>query len=110
MQTTSNPSPIRSQVLTLAWTLHRAGLTFGEAQRKAWKVIRLKKALRAGVVEFTYTKADGTTRKATGTTSNRFFSYERKTDRPAPGHLVTYFDLEKGNFRNFKAANLVDVA
>jgi len=110
MQTTPTTNQTRSRVLTLDWTLRKRGLSFSEAQKKAWKVIRLKAQLRGGVVSFTYTKKDGTTRKATGTTSNRFFSYQRKTNRATPSHLVTYFDLDKNNFRAFNAANLQDVA
>ena len=106
MQTTPN----RSQILTLAWNLHKAGLSFSDAQRKAWKVYNLKNRMKAGAVEFTYQKKDGSTRQATGTTSSTFFSYTRKTDRITPSHLVTYFDLDKNSFRSFKAANILEVA
>jgi hypothetical protein len=100
----------RSQILTLAWTLYRTGLTFSEAQRKAWKIADLKNRMRQGAVKFTYQKTDGTTRQAIGTTSARYFSYQRKTSRPAPAKVVTYFDLQKNSFRSFRASNLIDAA
>jgi hypothetical protein len=108
MTTTTNQT--RSKVLTLAWALTRTGLPFGAAQRKAWKVIRLKESMKQGPVTFAYQKKDGTTRQATGTTSNQFFTYERKTSRKSNPATVTYFDMEKQAFRAFKAANLLEVA
>lgn len=103
----ANLKDTRSKVLSLAHKLKASGLSFGEAQKKAWKVIRLKEAMQNDIVEFTFIKKDGSLRAAKGTTSNQFFTYEKKTDRTTPSHLVTYFDIEKQSFRCFKAANLV---
>lgn len=97
----------RSKVLSLAHKLKSTGLDFGMAQKKAWKVIRLKESMAKEVVQFTFIKKDGTIRNATGTTSNEFFTYQKKTNKITPSHLVTYFDIEKQSFRCFKAANLV---
>lgn len=106
-----NSNQIRSKVFTLANTLHyQQGLTKSEALTKAWKVIKLKEAMKSDQVNFTYQKKDGTTRQATGTTSNQYFTYQRKTDRPQSLTLVTYYDLEKKNFRSFQASNILQVA
>lgn len=94
----------RSKVLTLAHQLRRTGLSFASAQRKAWKVIRLKHEMKNGEAEFTYTKKDGSKRRAVGTLQT---NYERKTNRVYSPLYVRYFDLEKNGFRQFAAANLV---
>ena len=102
-----NQNNIRSKVFTLANTLYWSnGLTRSESFKKAWKVIRIKEAMKNDQVEFTYQKKDGTTRRAVGTTSSKFFSYTRKTDRPTPITVITYFDIEKQGFRAFKAENI----
>ena len=97
----------RSEIFKLANALRwNEGLTQSEALTKAWKVAALKAALKAGKVEFSYTKKDGSHRPATGTTNSAFFQYERKTDRPTPRTLVTYFDVEANAFRSFHAKNI----
>jgi hypothetical protein len=99
---------MKNQVCALANVLRwKKGLTPSEAMAKAWKVIKLKSAMKEGKAQFSYTKKDGSTRAATGTTNSIYFQYERKTDRPAPAGLVTYFDLEKNAFRAFNAENIL---
>ena len=103
-----NSSNLKSKVSSLANALHwNKGLSKSEAFRKAWKVIKLKEAMQDDQVEFAYQKKDGSTRNAVGTTSNRFFTYTRRTDRPSPIAVITYFDIEKQAFRAFKAENII---
>jgi hypothetical protein len=48
---------MRTKIFKLANFLHyQKGLTRSEALRKAWKVIRLKEAMKADQVEFTFTQ------------------------------------------------------
>ena len=84
--------PTRSKVLTLAHAIKKEGIAFGKAQRKAWVIIRLKAAMRAASVVFTFLKSDGTTRRAKGTlpayTPSKTASKPRKTN-PLQ---IKYFD------------------
>jgi len=107
--TTDRPAPItnkdRSRAAQIANALHwQKGYTLSEAWKKAWKVVRIKKALAAGIIQFTYTKKDGTTRQATGTTRQDITNYKPTgTARSYSPLYVRYYDLEKQAFRQFAA-------
>ena len=107
MQTTNYT---RSQVATLANALHyQQGFTLSAAWTKAWKVIKLKAAMREGVAQFTFTKKDGSQRPATGTTSPALTGYTPKADAPRRNYsplYVRYYDIERAAFRQFAAARL----
>ena len=98
----------RRDVATLANALHyQTGLTLSAAWLKAWTTIKLKKAMRAGTVEFTYTKKDGSARAAVGTLSPALATYTPKgAARNYSPLYVRYFDLEKQSYRQFAAASL----
>lgn len=107
MKTTNST---RSAVATLANALHyQQGFTLSAAWTKAWQVIKLKSAMREGQVNFTFTKKDGTTRPATGTTSQQITGYTPKADAPRRNYsplYVRYYDIERAAFRQFAAARL----
>ena len=95
----------RSQIARIANALHyQKGLSLSAAWSKAWKAYRIKKAMRTGTASFTYTKADGTARQATGTTSAELTGYTSKgsTANYSPVN-IRYYDLDKGAFRQFAA-------
>jgi hypothetical protein len=100
----------RSQVATLANALHyQQGFTLSAAWTKAWKVIKLKAAMREGTATFAYTKKDGSTRPAVGTTSPALTGYTPKADAPARKYsplYVRYYDTTAEGFRQFAAARL----
>jgi len=103
MQTTPTD---RRNVATLANALHyQTGLSRPAAWRKAWQVVKLKKAMREGTAEFTYTKKDGSSRPATGTLRPDLTGYTPKGSarKFSP---IRYFDLEKQGYRQFAAASL----
>lgn len=98
----------RCQIARIANALHwQKGLNWSEAWSKAWKAYRLKKAMRTGTASFTYTKADGTARQATGTTAQELTNYTPKGTAAnySPAN-IRYFDLDKGAFRQFAADRL----
>ena len=97
-------------VMNTAWTIARqTGETFGTCLKKAWANTKLRSALKAGVVRFTFKKKDGSVREAVGTL--RDLDYQARTDRRSGNPtLQVYYDLEKEAFRCFKKANLITVA
>lgn len=97
-------------IMNTAWTIARqTGETFGTCLRKAWANSKLRSALKAGVVRFTFKKKDGSVREAVGTL--RDLGYQARTDRrSANPTLQVCYDLEKEAFRCFKKANLITVA
>ena len=102
---------IRSKVATLANALHhQKGMSLSAAWKKAWQVIKLKAAMRAGVVAFAFTKKDGTTRPATGTLRSDVSGYTPKPDAPRRNYsplYVRYYDTDRAAFRQFAAASLL---
>jgi hypothetical protein len=88
------------------------GISFGEAQRlswAAWKCNKLTELLQEFIVDFEYLKKDGSLRKASGTLSADFISYEKLTERKASDKVFVYFDLEAGELRSFLRANLKSI-
>jgi len=105
----------RSEVLTLAHSIRRQNqfLTWGQCQAQAWKVVRLRSALRAGAARFSFQKTDGEVREAYGTTNAGLFQYQSKgtaADRAESPCQIKYFDLEKNAWRSFRAERILSVA
>lgn len=109
MYTKSTVSTL-STVCILANALrYQTGLSASAAMRKAWKVVKLKAAMRRGVTSFTFTKKDGTTRPATGTLRSDLSGHAPKPGAPRRNYsplYVRYYDMERAAFRQFAAASL----
>ena len=75
---------------------------------------RLKQMLSEGSVEFEYTKKDGTTRIAVGTTNPDLFKdspnyKESKGERVVSSDIITYWDLDKEGWRSFNSNQLTHI-
>ena len=75
---------------------------------------RLKQMLREGIIEFEYTKKDGTTRIAVGTTKLDLFkdsaNYKQPVgNREVNSDIITYWDMDKDGWRSFNGNNLVHI-
>lgn len=73
-------------------------------------------ALKAGKVEFSYKKVDGSTREAVGTLKPELMEKAEATDKKiadgkkkhfVPPTVLIYWDLEAGGFRSFRKANFI---
>lgn len=97
------------QVMSLAWQMvKKNGMSMGDAMRTAWKNIKLRAKMYAGIVKFYFQKVDGTIREAYGTLKAEIIG-ERGAEsgkRKPNDTIQTYFDTEKEEFRCFKKANL----
>ena len=80
-----------------------------EAMKQAWLVLKLKAALKKGIVKFMYTKLNGEVRTAWGTLKNGLIPETKGTERKKNESLVTYYDNEKQAYRSFKVANLIKI-
>lgn len=100
----------RVRVMKYAWQLWRATKqTWRVCMLKAWQLYRLAKAMREGVVKFSYTKSDGSIRNAVGTLRNVPAGATlggKKVTKPSY-KTMAYFDIEKNAFRCFKVENLI---
>lgn len=73
-------------------------------------------ALKAGKVEFSYKKVDGSTREAVGTLKPELMKKAEATDKKiadgkkkhfVPPTILIYWDLEAEGFRSFRKANFI---
>jgi len=85
-------------------------LPFALQFNKAVKVVALKQQLRSGIVNFIYSTKSGATRPAVGTLLPSYLPTPKEDDkrkkRPTPKHLLKYWDLQRGAFRQFIKANI----
>lgn len=78
------------------------------------KTAEIKKALNNGVVTFSYTKKDGSTRIARGTTKHTTIVAEGAQSRGgenkvASAGYTSYYDLDKKGWRSFAESKLVEI-
>ncbi len=96
-------------VFTFAHQIKANFSTFGEALQYAWKVIRLRFDMQSKAVAFSFKKKNGTTRKAIGTLNMELIPTAKQPNNgiSKPSTVVTYFDLEKMDWRSFSATSLL---
>lgn len=108
----------RRQILTLAHLIKKSeNITFGEAQKRAWKISRatqLHTLLKNNIVTFEYQKENGETRRAVGTLNDMFISYTPKGNGTTAQTInyttaVKYWDLDANGFRCFRVDRLVKI-
>lgn len=94
-----------------AWMLVKVyGFSMAEAMKQAWLVLKLKAALKNGIVKFYYQKLNGEVRTAWGTLKDGLIPETKGTERKKNESLITYYDNEKQAYRSFKVANLIKIA
>ncbi len=102
----------RSRVMKYAWQIFKATKqAWRLCMLKAWQLYRLAKAMREGVVRFSYLKADGSVREALGTLANVPAGATvggKRLTKPSY-KTMAYFDTGKNSFRCFKVENLISV-
>lgn len=100
----------RARVMKYAWQLWRTTKNqWRICMIKAWKLYKLAKAMREGVVEFVYSKADGSTRLAHGTLKNvpAGSTFRGKKLTKPSYKTMTYYDVDRNAFRSFRVENLI---
>lgn len=114
IMTTTAKNQMR-QVMNMAHSIYKATAgtrSWSEVLKNAWMVIKLQLKMRTKMVEFWYVKVStGETRQAFGTLIDTIINpliknnpnYKRGKD------CITYFDVQKQEFRCFKSYNLVKV-
>lgn len=111
MQTKSN---FRVRVMTMAHNIFKSidnKLNWSECLKKAWRLYYLAKAMRQGIVHFTYYKVGGQLRQAFGTLCNLPVGVtSHRGGKKAPSYkTMCYFDTDKQQFRSFRVENFVSV-
>lgn len=97
---------MKKQLMTLANKLRSTLGSMSAALKKAWEIMKLRAEMKASAVWFTFTKRDGSLRRALGTLSSGIIDSHIKGGAPArPATQIVYFDLEALAFRSFVASN-----
>lgn len=96
-----------SELMRMAWQfVKRNGFTMSRALKLAWANMKLKAAMRSGIVKFYFRKVDGTLREAYGTLKAELLPKTEGTGRKPGDTVQVYYDTEKQAYRCFKKANL----
>ena len=98
--------------MTTAWNFFKSNIfsTFSDALKAAWKRVKLIAKLRAGIAYFSFTKKDGSIRKAIGTLNPTNFTYTVKGGiKKVNLAIVKYWDIEKRAYRSLKVENLISI-
>lgn len=100
-----------SELMKNAWFMVRNyGMSLSNAMKQAWRILKLKVAMRKGIVKFQFLKLDGTLRDAVGTLTEEVTSklVGGQYYNPSP-KTVPYFDCEKQEWRCFRKERLVGI-
>lgn len=83
------------------------GKPMKECKEQAMNIALCVSAMKTRIVEFFYTKRDGTLRQAFGTLQDDIIQpfIKDKSNREPNPDLVTYFDTMSQGFRSFKKVN-----
>lgn len=99
---------MKTELFKTAWQFAKqTGLSFSECLKKAWANIKLKSAMKKGIVKFYFQKVDGSIRECWGTLKAELMPETKGTERKANPTVQTYFDTEKQEYRCFKKFNLI---
>lgn len=97
---------MKRRLFNIAWSVADQFDSFSEALIHAWKVVKLQFALcTQALVNFSYRKVDGSIRHAVGTLES--VPTPKGGFRKANYGLLTYFDLQQGDWRCAKVENLI---
>jgi len=82
------------------------------SEHKDKELSRLRKLLKAGVVEFTYKKKDGSLRKAKGTLKKSLLpelDNDEENKRKTNDDCFVYYDLKRDDYRCFLKKNFIEI-
>lgn len=96
---------MKKRLFNIAWSIRKQFATFGEALTHAWRVVKLQFCLcTQAVVNFKYTKVDGSVRQAVGTLES---VPAPKGGKPVNYGVLVYWDLVAAAYRSCRVENLM---
>lgn len=98
-----------SSVMMLAWQfVKRNGFSLSQALKTAWANIKLKEAMKSGIVKFYFQKVSGEIREAYGTLKESLLP-PTTGNRKSNDTIQVYYDTERQEYRSFKKANILSI-
>ena len=94
--------------------------TWSNRLKQAWRIADLRRYLAHGLVKFTFTKKDGTTRHACGTLCQKLIPEAKRPTGARQARIsagieqpnytaISYYDLDKDEWRSFAVDSLTAV-
>ena len=102
----------RSAILSFAHAiLSKTKLAWGECQKLAWKIFRLKNQLKKNILKITFKKTDGTETTRLATLNPAFLPEPKRSSkkRKTTSHKVTFWSVTDGGFRSLLPENFLKV-
>lgn len=100
----------KAKVFNRAWYLVKnENLSLSESLHQSWLVEKLKYKLNMGMIYFNYSRKDSNIVQACGTLNNIDILIKGSSQFKSDLSTIRYYDLEKRDFRAFKAKNLIKI-
>ena len=100
-------SQFRTTVFKTAHKIRKnTGKKFSICLMQAWQAYRLRKSMMLKKVKFAYETLSGSLRYAVGTLQ---VAYSSKGSKKPNYGVMTYYDLDKAEYRSFRVENLIRV-
>ena len=100
----------KTEIMQQAWQfVKRNGMNMSEALTVAWRNIKVRAMMKRRIVKFYFQNVDCSIREAYGTLKENLIPATVGSNRKRNDTVSTYFDTEKGEWRCFKKANLINV-
>jgi len=100
----------RSKIMQIAHQLKKLGFSFGDAQRKAWEIVKAKSRMVKNLVAVTFKKKDGTETTRIATLNPAFLPEPKNSKGRKSNPLkVNFWSITDNGFRSFLAQNFVSV-
>ena len=105
----------RRQVISFAKELYYSPFenspqTWGDAMKASWRWCKkeaIKKAMKQGVVEFSFIKLNGELRKAIATTCKDYYQYEFIGNSARNPTNIPFWDMKIGEWRSFSSSSKI---
>jgi hypothetical protein len=101
-------SNIRSFVVSNAWKIHRKGLSWSYAMKKAWEISQLKAKMKEGETTFVYIKTTTGQVRIARAKKPQNYSFANNPSRPPSKKVIRYFDLDREEWRSFRPEHLLE--
>lgn len=95
---------MKKQVMLKMWSIRHMFSSIRQALKAAWKLVKLRIAMKAGQVAFKFRKVDGSIREAIGTLQ---VEYTAKGNSTATEETMSFFDVEANHWKSFKITNFI---
>lgn len=100
----------RSAALKIAHRLKKAGFTFMEAQKRAWKVVKAVQEMKKDEIMIRFLNAEGQIQQRPATLKGFPIDFKNTSRAKSNPVQIKYYDLYRDGWRSFNAGRFVSFA